>query len=308
MNTVPGIIKKAFDWWGARRLEKMKALIASVPEGRALLALAQKEKLRIYFDSTLMREGTAGEMRDGVPGKRPTLLRGIALNPFLGGKFLTVTLAHELRHFWQLRQLENPKDLSRMTFENAVAFQRVMEGDAFAFQNFMVARIRAATGVKLPFDMSPDDRNPFRLPFITTPLPENADSPRMMKTLFDNFQRSSAAESYDSRVIGMFRKVAAYYTKKAESDAETAAMIAADNGLMRFQFNLASFDGIGDIRRLMRHGVDDNAPSYSDAPDNASVMDAVYGTAQGWEMRALRQRLKLEIPPPKPAALAAPQQ
>lgn len=305
MNIIRAI-KSLYKDWEIKRIIRMNRLIASVPEGRALLDLALKEGLDIYFDPSLMRRGTSGEMRDGVPGQRPTLMRGIALNPFLGTRHLTVTLAHELRHFWQLRQLEHPEKLMRLSFENAIAFQRVMEGDAFAFQNFMVARIRAATGVKLHFDLSPDTRNPFRLPFDVAPLPDKADSPQMMKTLFDNFQRSSMAENYDGRVIAMFRRAAAYFTKKAEKDPNLAAQIKADNGLLRFQFNQAAFDEVGDIRRLMRYGVDDKAPSYTDATDSDAVLSAVYNAAQGQEIRALRKQVKPAIaPPPAKAAIAA---
>jgi hypothetical protein len=213
-------INKLLEKWGDWRINRATRLIASVPEGAALLELAQKEGFGFKFRPSITFTAL-GNLRNGA--KDPDDKTEIQLNIFLPRKQMVRTMAHELRHLWQMRNIGDHRPMNSLSFDRAAGLIRLIEGDAFVFENYLMTKIAKATGISLPVSN----------PAGTAP----ADTTEGMRQRFDHFQRSNIAQLYDKNVLRLFNKVAGWADAKARPLAD----------VLRSRFNRSSYDGIAGI-------------------------------------------------------------
>ncbi len=190
-------INKLLEKWGGWRINRAAQLIASVPEGAALLDLAKNEGFGFKFRPSITFTAL-GNLRNGA--KNPDDKTEIQLNIFLPRKQMVRTMAHELRHLWQMRNIADHRMMNNLSFDRAASLVRLFEGDAFVFENYLMAKISTAAGITLP---------------VSNPSGAlAADTAEGMRQRFDHFQRSNIAQLYDKNVLRMFNKVAAYAAAK----------------------------------------------------------------------------------------------
>jgi len=153
-------------------MNRVKEIFSSVPEGKELLELAETNGCAIIFNPDLPKD-TYGMM--DFRGK------AIHLNPASNDYSLLGTLAHELRHLWQACIID--MDPSKILFSPyAFAFTRLIEGDAFAFSEGFLQKIRIESGASL-------------------------------KEIFFHYQQKSEFEKYDQETL---RRLEILHSQKAE--------------------------------------------------------------------------------------------
>ena len=263
MQFVSDILAK----WGALRIERITALIGSVSEGAALLEFAAKDGTSLAFSPGLLTRWSAGKLRNPTrwKGENSTIL----LNPFMSDKRLVSTMAHELRHLWQMRRLENPGLMGELSFERSVAFTRFVEGDAFVFQNYLLQKITKATGVKLPLKADPDANAS-----VKAKMPD-LESGEGLLQLFRNFQSSGYATQYDDRVLDRFN--------------EAAADAGGGKDGVRAPFNLGSAARLGALDTIPLIGTGEKALRYLDANGSDTMLDAIWDYVRDPKIIAARK-------------------
>ncbi len=213
-------INKLLEKWGDWRINRAARLIASVPEGAALLDLAKNEGFGFKFRPSITFTAL-GNMRNGA--KYPDDKTEIQLNIFLPHQQTVRTMAHELRHLWQMRNIADHRMMNNLSFDRSASLIRLLEGDAFVFENYLMAKISSATGIALP---------------VSNPAGTfAADTAEGMRQRFEYFQQSNIAQLYDKKVLCMFNRVADYAT--AQSTPLT--------DILRQGFNRSSYDGMKGI-------------------------------------------------------------
>jgi hypothetical protein len=183
----------------ANRLKKVMAAVSSVPEGRYLLKIAEKGNVPILFEYRYA--DTAAMLVHGSQVRKRNGKCKILLNPTCNEKQLVTALCHELRHMWQFLQLEQPELTTYFGFRDNLAFTRLIEADAFVFENFMSQKISQAIGDEIPHKKFITDANGKR---------KAADwsDPAHQKWLFNWFQNSPKAHFYDKDILNNFNVVA----------------------------------------------------------------------------------------------------
>ncbi|MEQ1666281.1 MAG: DUF6782 family putative metallopeptidase, partial [Bdellovibrionales bacterium] len=185
-----------------KRLIKIKALVASVPEGQELLDMAKNKGCQILFDYSLILTTVAGNY-----SSTKNLIKLSPTASFKTGDLIR-TLCHELRHLWQNEQLENAKDIIFLPLELQLAHQRIREGDARAYSTYLCQKISIASGIKIPIESDE----------ITNPLIKILDSCGLtlftpyldtkkeidLSEIFYNFQTNSISDDYDRKMFKSF--------------------------------------------------------------------------------------------------------
>jgi hypothetical protein len=236
-----------------RRLQRLTRAVAAVPEGKALLQLARKLRCPVLFGNLPDNDMIAGlccaPRPDGGFSYR------IHLNEKTTDAQLILKLAHELRHLWQF-SLYPPEKSLRLSVPMRLLHQRVLEGDAFAFETFFDKARR--TGLR-PADFD-------------------------WKGAFDRFQQSNLAVAYDATGV-----LAAAGNADALRRAFAQAVAAGETPppLAHF-FNKAALSDLFGVETILRAGVGAKAPPYA-ADGGDTLLRAVRAEADPREMRRARQ-------------------
>lgn len=267
------------------RIDRAKALLSQVPEGAALLKMAADNNVAIVFEPALVFAGGAGNTHNAIPDKnRPTVVQ---LSPFATTASLVRTLAHELRHVWQMRQLGNPQALTGMDFEQTVAFRRFVEGDAFVFENYIAAKLQRIIGVDMRVASDPDAGGINRLlgrdRRDETADPETAEG---MRKLFDTFQQSHYARGYDDDVLALYNRAADWVTKGLSLEERDPAL----RGSLKKRFNVKSFKQVGDLARIAVIG----GTRYLDIQDSDRTLGNIWTHIRDKQLQAARHRFTPE--------------
>lgn len=265
-----------------KRVARVKALLSSVPEGQELLELAERMNVRFRFNPFLVFQGTMARIGNTRPrlGERPE----VEFSPFNRTTGLAVSLAHELRHLWQAQQIDAPGNIGRLTFEKGVAYKRFMEADAFVFEKYMAAKMREATGLPIPWSGTPD------LGLVGEMLgqggapPEDATKASGLKKLFDTFQQSLTAESYDRSVTAIFKKAADYFRGTASRSVTTEEL----QDKLKLEFNRASFKEVGDLASVAVIGKGKEAIRYLGEFDTDAMLDGIWQKARNPTLQKAR--------------------
>ena len=254
------------------RLDRIKARLASIPEGVALLALATAQGCDIQFQADASKlssnfKNAGGKLEltspiifstetfnialhDDVPARFK-----ITLSPHMDDDQATYVLAHELRHLWQKSILAEEKILNlSIPFDMAVS--RVLEGDAHAYQDYIQAR--------------------FENPNVKTAADFD------WRAAFNGFQQSEVSIGYDRAQYNQSQQrlsMLLSLRKSGHIDAETTYKFAA--GI----FNRHSLKDLGDLPRLTKAGLSDDAPNYLGDMTAAGLLRHVqsYGNRDDFE-------------------------
>lgn len=263
------------------RIARVRALLSRVPEGAELLKMADDASIPVVFEPALVFAGGAGNTQNAIPDeRRPTVVQ---LSPFASTPSLVRTLAHELRHVWQMRQLDNPEALYGMDFAQTVAFRRFVEGDAYVFENLIAAKLQRITGVDMRVASDPDaggiNRWLGRDKRDATVDPETAEG---MRKLFDSFQSSHYAQGYDRDVLDLYDRASDWVTKDLPLEQRDPAF---RTGLKK-RFNVASFKTVGDLARIATIG----GVAYLAVADSDRALEKLWEHVKDREMQAARHR------------------
>ena len=106
------------------RLAALRKTLAANPEGKKLLALAQRQGVPISFSDRPKKNGASGlfDIED----------RTVTLNPDEKDGILSMVLAHELRHLWQFGIVKVREN--HISATDMLVRRRVIEGDACAYE------------------------------------------------------------------------------------------------------------------------------------------------------------------------------
>lgn len=234
----------------AQRLARLTHIFEALPEGKALLALAKERDCTITLDNIPQADvpgtlqGVGGRCGfDGTPFldldaeklayKRPTDTGyKITLDDSYNDSEIIELLAHELRHLWQYT-IVPPENLLNLAIPQLLAATRVMEGDAYTFQKYIVARL-TDPAVKGPADFD-------------------------WKKAFVDFQESGTAVEYDRQQIERARLCFSLICDKISKniiDMDKAKRCAAG------VFNRHSLPDLRRLPDMLAAGQSGDAPNY----------------------------------------------
>lgn len=202
-----------------RRLEKIKATVASIPEGAHLLKLAKAIGVEIKM-YPLGKKFRALGMYDHNN-------LDVWLDQNTSTKRLVKVLFHELRHMWQDTGMEHWEKVKRLGPGAAVGYVRLMEGDAFAFEQAMGLRLKGK-------EVTPETYSEF----------------------FWKFQRSMRAIAYGGEAARRFNAAAKKRLKGTSEERELAAR------RLKEEFNVMSIGELGGAEGAPSAGLDAKAPPY----------------------------------------------
>ena len=190
------------------RVECLKTKISSIPEGKELIELAEKNTCSIVFDTTL---------KPHEHGWLDFSEKTIKLNPQLNNKKLLKILVHELRHLWQACTVDFKSIYSTALNGNGTAplvFMRVTEGDAYAFSEKFMHRLK------------------------------NTNKTADLSAAFTKFQKGKYAPRYDRQTIIYLKNIETAITEGKFPKAGLSAIFnaasapqAADENLLKITRN-----------------------------------------------------------------------
>jgi len=212
----------------AARLKAVLDDVTLVPEGAALLQLARQLKCPIAFDGSIDRN-KAGliSLRTGKTRYR------IDLNPRMDNAALTVALAHELRHLWQY-QVFPPQRAFGLSAQLQLAYTRVVEGDAFAFQDYFTQRLREVK---------------------TSASPKKFD----WNAAFLRFQNGLLSTQYDREKAEQYARLLA---KAKKLFADNRAPPALRQRSLAAVFNKFAGSDLAGLQNILKAGITADAPAY----------------------------------------------
>lgn len=226
------------------KLEKILAVVRSVPEGAALLEQARLQKTRIALTDSKSIGGAKGVTSEKTPRrslaeslvcdgpKRYTVL----VDEKLPVRAAALVLVHELRHVWQAGFVSLSPGIGASP-RVAVAHERLLEGDAEAFAAMFAARL----------DKKPFDATDWKKAFIA-------------------FQKSADARKYDAmKLAGQSEIITRKNGMGADMHRRSLAMI----------FDTSAARGLRGIDRVLVSGVSGDATPYMRARDAEALADSV---------------------------------
>lgn len=252
-----------------QRLDAVLDILQQIPETRSLLELAEKNAVPISFDPSLIGGAVRGVFtRSKEPGKTR-----IRLRPEGEAGMIAATLTHELRHMWQAEVMDLRASKLRGEFSNPAAkiiVTRVKEADAFAFTHYIVQRV-----ARMHEDLA-------ALPAVIKQINPDADASSLTDDMrakinahFHEKQKAAAKEDlalirtrfmdelkdlggYDRRTLGKYQ--GAFLNKHAKPRKPAQLDFSLD---------------MPRLRKILRAGVDENAPDYMAGISDADLTIAV---------------------------------
>ena len=283
--------------WARLPEEKKRQLLAEAvellkldPEAYELLKMAQADGVEIKFSSELTGSKTSAQhvLNSG------TQKQYIEICPHMGsgelktpGKIAT-DLAHELRHYWQYKQLgvtpQNRKHINRSP-RLAFIFNRVIEADAYAFRDRFVDTVNenfrsfAEMAEKL-LKLQQSGRKPSadEIEMASLEITRKfrqfcAENKNYLKNEFMEYLKSkSLSDSYDpegARYLHLFHT--SWVAEKTDFDAVKHIP----------ELTLA------DIRKVLKSGVTQNAPGYLDEMSDDQFEELVLSHAHQGALEAV---------------------
>lgn len=234
----------------AQRMARLKDIFGSLPEGRTLLQLAGKMECTIAFrdmpqadvpGTMLGRGGSVGfreapflDLETDKLAYKSKTDKGyrLLIDEECSDDEVVEILAHELRHLWQYSVVP-PEKLLNLSIPQLIAATRVMEGDAYTFQKYVVERL------KNPAIKGPEDFD--------------------WKKSFVDFQGSVTAEKYDHIEIERARLAFTLICHKVDLniiDIDKARKCAAG------VFNINSLGDLAHLPDMLVAGQSPDAPNY----------------------------------------------
>lgn len=202
-----------------QKMDEALALVESDPEAKALLDIAREDGVRIFFDEGLTGTGTLGQYTPST--------RAIAIDPSRDLIETATTCTHELRHYWQYRQIGHGT-VSEQSARTKLLYKRVIEADAYSFGFLFEMRLRRP--------------------------------PREEKTLSPALSQKFAVLAQESAIdsMGMFFES----TLQRYEAYESGALNAVIDLWQGQRSHETEAETLANLRRILKAGVDAEAPSY----------------------------------------------
>lgn len=252
------------------KMRRIRKLVASVPEGAALLKLAAETKTRITFSATMtpglagVTQPTGGELQFSPEGgiRLPEKSRyKIHIDPLSTTFEAAVTLAHELRHLWQNGKLESNR-LVTTAPSLTLAYSRIVEGDARAFAAYFRARLEEKeAGLE--------------------PKPWTA---AQWKRDFIAYQKDSISAHYDRTVLSATGKTLGVAIKIPAPDKRQKFLTAI--------FNKSAAEALKNVDKILVAGFEEGAKPYLPFNSEAALAAKMVGYAKPATREKLRKMEK----------------
>lgn len=190
------------------RLQNIKNIIATLPEGKALLDFADQHPLHLSLDNKMSKNHNGNF---GWDTEQQAFT--IQLNARKTDAELVNPLVHELRHLWQHTQLGiTPGQTFALPHDAALDFTalRVMEADAFTYAQHFCVRLHEQ-GITEPLTADLKDKHHKKTPLITTRDTIKTDATAKQDALtktFDFYLQNFLPSRYDSgHLATMFSQI-----------------------------------------------------------------------------------------------------
>lgn len=241
-------------------------LLHFIPETHALLQRAKKDGLTIELNDKLL-----GKMSNA---RHEPVENRISVNPQTSPEHLPSSLAHELRHYYQHKILDWGKDKDTVfchatrTPRTAVMIQRMLEGDAFAFQALMDVKIEKAQKMRAMGMTAEQSRN--KMSGI-----QKANTMLEVKILRERFQKTQKGlEPYDVKMLTVV--------------AQLFEMDPIDGYKKRYAVPLDDPKiSIRHLRQIFRTGVEGNAPNYLSGMSDKRLMQTMLASMEDEARKAM---------------------
>ncbi|MCE9507314.1 MAG: hypothetical protein K8R48_03220 [Alphaproteobacteria bacterium] len=264
-------------------LEKAVTLLHFDPDALELFRMAQADGVEIKFSSGLTGSRTAARHVLNFNKKK----QYIEICPYTGsGRLKTPVmiasdLVHELRHYWQYKQLgvtpQNGNHINRNPRLSFV-FNRVAEADAYAFQDKFIKTMNETSDVFSEF-----------LKEIPAPTPLQAHQINYEANKKFQKLRANDAQYLRERFVEMLKKG----VLSQSYDPQEARYLH-----LRHTSSLAEktdFDAVkhipeltlADIKKVLKAGVVKNAPGYLGDMSDDQFEDLVLGNAHRGALEAV---------------------
>ena len=249
------------------QIDRVKAILSTVPEGKYLVQLAEQLNVPIVIDAKLNSTAQLIYDTDSVN----TSIE-IALSPNKDENDMAAALGHELRHLWQYTRL-NVHDLIVLSLQDQMALTRIMEGDAFAFGARLEKALSVTPFITLLADEIIDE---IKAGFknightIMEPSTENAALCKGWQRDFISFQLSDYSLDYDAMNIKGAQHISRALT--------LARFFKPDPDKMReltTSFNRSAASLNLNAHKITVAGFDDTAPAYLAFADNKMMLTAI---------------------------------
>jgi hypothetical protein len=229
-----------------QKLEKILAVVRSVPEGAELLAHARQQKTRIALTDKKSIGGAKGMTTEKSPRRSSSLAASLAddapknyvvfLDEKLPLRTAVLVLVHELRHVWQAGRASFSPGVGASP-RVAVAHERLLEGDAEAFAAMFKARL---------------DKKPFA----------KAD----WKKAFIAFQKSAGSRKYDALKLAGQAEIITRPKYLAPAMRRSSLSMVFDTSAAR---------GLRGVDQILVSGLSSQAAPYLQARDAEALADSV---------------------------------
>ncbi|MEZ0226127.1 MAG: DUF6782 family putative metallopeptidase [Alphaproteobacteria bacterium] len=194
------------------RLERIRANMSLLPEGRELLKFADDNNIRIDIEDPKALDGNMGTARRK---RSASDTHYVLLNKTYSDVKLTVTALHELRHTQQFEFFEKNRVRQPGTMEDAraLAFHtRLIEGDAFTFETLMALKLKKMGRPEF-FDQMKDPETATIKQYLAKHPPESfKNEQELARGLFTHIQLNGL-KTYDANYFSDLRDMMAARSK-----------------------------------------------------------------------------------------------
>jgi hypothetical protein len=264
-------LKKRWQWARTPDQEKQQLMEKTItllhfdPDAQELLGMARADGVEIGFSSRLTGSRTAARhvLNFGTKKQYIEICPYTALGRMKGPEAIASDLAHELRHYWQYKQLGvTPQNASHINRSPRLSFvfNRVAEADAYAFQDKVMRTLKETSDAFAVFMKDFPSPTPGQAYLI------NREANKKLQKL-----RANDTQFLRERFVDMLKKE----TLSASYDPQEAHYLH-----LRHTSSIAKktdFDAVkhipeltlADIKKVLKSGVTTNAPGYiNDMSDN----------------------------------------
>jgi len=271
-------------------MEETVDLLKLDPDAYELLRMARADGVEIRFSSELTGSTTSARhiLNFGIQKQYIEICPYTASGELKTPGKTAPDLVHELRHYWQYKQLgvtpQNGNHLNR-TPRLAFIFNRVAEADAYAFQDKFVDTVNETfkgvdemTKILLEFQekkglLTPEDVFLFSQKINMDFQQFRSKDGQLLKTNFmDRLKSKNLSDSYDPREV---RHLHLFHTSPAARSSDFAAVK-----------NIPELT-LADIKGVLKAGVMKNAPGYLDEMSDDQFENLVLGHAHKKALEAV---------------------
>ena len=290
-------LKKRLQWARTPDQEKQRLMESAItllhfdPDAQELFRMAKEDGVDIKFSSRLTGSRTAARhvLNFGTKKQYIEICPYTASGRLKRPEMIASDLAHELRHYWQYKQLGvTPKNANHIDRNPRLSFvfNRVAEADAYAFQDKVMRTLKETSDAFAVFMKEFPSPTPGQAYLINREANKKlqklcANNPQFLRERFvDMLKKGVLSESYDPQEARYLHlRHTSSLAKKTDFDAVKHIP----------ELTLA------DIKKVLKSGVAKNAPGYLEDMSDNQFEALVLGCAHREALEAVNLMEKFKI-------------